>query len=142
MNSPVRLSRFTRDKSRQIGVSFEFFPPRDASAQASLCQAVERLAPLDPRFVSVTYGAGGGTRAQTCASVARIQRDTGLKAAAHLTCLAASCDEVDAVEAFLVSPVERLDEGARISWAIGLLPKSSESDCSAQLPAESALFAR
>lgn len=65
--------------------------------EAALWSTVERLAPLEPRFVSVTYGAGGATRDRTHATVARIERETGLRAAAHLTCVAATRAEVDAV---------------------------------------------
>ena len=65
--------------------------------EAALWSTVERLAPLGPRFVSVTYGAGGATRDRTHATVTRIERDTGLRAAAHLTCVAATRAEVDAV---------------------------------------------
>ena len=78
-------------------VSFEFFPPKTAAMEASLWQAIERLAPLAPRFVSVTYGAGGSTRERTHATVARIRRDTALEPAAHLTCVGASRVEIDAV---------------------------------------------
>jgi methylenetetrahydrofolate reductase (NADPH) len=78
-------------------VSFEFFPPRDAAGESSLWRAVGRLAPLEPRFVSVTYGAGGSTRERTHATVARLKKEWGLEPAAHLTCVAASRTEVDAV---------------------------------------------
>ncbi len=62
MNSPVRLSRFTRANSGRIGVSFEFFPPNSEEMDRILWESIERLAPLAPDFVSVTYGAGGTTR--------------------------------------------------------------------------------
>lgn len=78
-------------------VSFEFFPPKTEKMEQSLWQAVTRLAPLKPAFVSVTYGAGGSTRERTHATVRRIQSDTGIPAAAHLTCVGASRDEIDAV---------------------------------------------
>lgn len=78
-------------------VSFEFFPPRTEEMEEQLWGCVERLAPLDPDFVSVTYGAGGSTRERTHATVARILRETHLKPAAHLTCVDATRDEVDAV---------------------------------------------
>lgn len=78
-------------------VSFEFFPPRTEEMDAALWSTIERLAPLGPRFVSVTYGAGGTTRDRTHATVTRIERETGLRAAAHLTCVAATRAEVDAV---------------------------------------------
>lgn len=80
-----------------IGVSFEFFPPKTEKMEQSLWEAVEMLAPLDPRFVSVTYGAGGTTRERTHATVARIARETAIPAAAHLTCVEASREEVDQV---------------------------------------------
>ncbi|MGI3899854.1 MAG: methylenetetrahydrofolate reductase [NAD(P)H] [Janthinobacterium lividum] len=80
-----------------IRVSFEFFPPKSAEAEASLWRSVERLAPLAPDFVSVTYGAGGSTRERTHNTVARIVRDTALKPAAHLTCVGATRDEIDEV---------------------------------------------
>ncbi len=78
-------------------VSFEFFPPKTEKAEASLWQAVQRLAPLKPRFVSVTYGAGGTTRERTHATVARIRRETDLEPASHLTCVSATKDEIDAI---------------------------------------------
>ena len=80
-----------------IEVSFEFFPPKSESMAATLWQSIETLAPLNPRFVSVTYGAGGSTRERTHQTVERIVRETPLTAAAHLTCVDASRDEVDAV---------------------------------------------
>ncbi|MEZ5688236.1 MAG: methylenetetrahydrofolate reductase [NAD(P)H] [Caenibius sp.] len=80
-----------------IDVSFEFFPPKTAKMEQTLWEAVETLAPLGPRFVSVTYGAGGSTRERTHATVARIARETNIPAAAHLTCVEASREEVDEV---------------------------------------------
>jgi methylenetetrahydrofolate reductase (NADPH) len=80
-------------------VSFEFFPPKTAEMEARLWQAVKRLEPLAPRFVSVTYGAGGSTRERTHATVVRIRRETLLEPAAHLTCVGATRDEIDAVAA-------------------------------------------
>src|SRR5574338_164896 len=79
------------------GVSFEFFPPGTPEMEKKLWQALERLAPLGPRFVSVTYGAGGSTRERTHATVRRIIEETSLTPAAHLTCVGASCAEVDKV---------------------------------------------
>ncbi len=78
-------------------VSFEFFPPKTAKMEAALWASIEALAPLAPSFVSVTYGAGGSTRERTHDTVARIVRETALKPAAHLTCVGAGRDEVDAV---------------------------------------------
>jgi methylenetetrahydrofolate reductase (NADPH) len=82
---------------RPPSVSFEFFPPKTEKMEQSLWQAVLRLAPLAPDFVSVTYGAGGSTRERTHATVARIQRDTGVTAAAHLTCVGASREEINTI---------------------------------------------
>ncbi len=78
-------------------VSFEFFPPSTPQLQQKLWQELERLAPLAPRFVSVTYGAGGSTRERTHETVVAIERRLGLRPAAHLTCVGASRDEIDAV---------------------------------------------
>lgn len=78
-------------------VSFEFFPPKTEKMEAGLWDAIRRLAPLGPAFVSVTYGAGGSTRERTHATVRRIQSETGLLAAAHLTCVGATREEIDAV---------------------------------------------
>ena len=77
-----------------ISVSFEFFPPADAAMEATLWKSIERLAPLAPRFVSVTYGADGSTRERTHHVVTRIQRETPLTGAPHLTCIAASRGEI------------------------------------------------
>ncbi|TCZ57936.1 methylenetetrahydrofolate reductase [NAD(P)H] [Roseicella aquatilis] len=78
-------------------LSFEFFPPRTEALEAQLWSCIRRLEPLAPRFVSVTYGAGGTTQARTHATVARIVRETSLTPAAHLTCVGASRGEVDDV---------------------------------------------
>jgi methylenetetrahydrofolate reductase (NADPH) len=80
-----------------IGVSFEFFPPKTEKMHEQLWDSIERLAPLKPRFVSVTYGAGGTTRERTHDTVVRIQQEKKLPAAAHLTCVAATRAEVDEV---------------------------------------------
>ena len=85
------------DLGGDIAVSFEFFPPKTEKMEAQLWEAIQTLAPLGPRFVSVTYGAGGSTRERTHATVARIERETDIAAAAHLTCVEASREEVDAV---------------------------------------------
>jgi len=96
--SSIRNSRFTHpDSAPPIRVSFEFFPPKTADMETTLWEAIARLAPLQPNFVSVTYGAGGSTRERTHATVKRIIAETMLTPAAHLTCVAASRDEVDAV---------------------------------------------
>ncbi len=78
-------------------VSLEFFPPKNAEAEAALWRAVERLAVLAPNFVSVTYGAGGSTRARTHACVRRLVQETSLPVAAHLTCVGAPKSEIDDV---------------------------------------------
>jgi methylenetetrahydrofolate reductase (NADPH) len=93
----VRASRFVHPGERRIRVSFEFFPPKTAEMEKTLWESVERLAPLAPNFVSVTYGAGGSTRERTHATVKRILAETSLVPAAHLTCVAATCDEIDTV---------------------------------------------
>jgi methylenetetrahydrofolate reductase (NADPH) len=80
-----------------VEVSFEFFPPKTPEMEATLWQAIERLAPLRPRFVSVTYGADGSTRDRTHRVVARLGRETGLKGAPHLTCVGADRAEIDGI---------------------------------------------
>jgi methylenetetrahydrofolate reductase (NADPH) len=93
--TPLRASRFGAVGG--IHVSFEFFPPKTAEMEATLWDAVGRLAPLQPNFVSVTYGAGGSTRERTHATVKRILEETALVPAAHLTCVAATKQEIDSV---------------------------------------------
>jgi len=85
------------DVAGDAAVSFEFFPPKTEKMDATLWESIETLSPLGPRFVSVTYGAGGTTRERTHATVARIARETTIPVAAHLTCVEATCDEIDAV---------------------------------------------
>jgi methylenetetrahydrofolate reductase (NADPH) len=98
MSSSIRTSRFTgTNAAPRIRVSFEFFPPKTAEMEQTLWEAIARLAPLHPNFVSVTYGAGGSTRERTHATVKRILAETMLTPAAHLTCVAATRGEVDAV---------------------------------------------
>ncbi len=87
-------------------VSFEFFPPRTPEMEESLWRAIKRLEPLAPRFVSVTYGAGGSTRERTHRTVRRILAETSLQPAAHLTCVGSARAEVDAI--------------AREYWAAGV----------------------
>jgi methylenetetrahydrofolate reductase (NADPH) len=89
-----------------IAVSFEFFPPKTDTMAETLWRSIETLAPLNPRFVSVTYGAGGSTRERTHATVARIVSETSIPAAAHLTCVNATRDEVDSI--------------ARAYWEVGV----------------------
>ena len=89
-------------RSRQLqasplGISFEFFPPKNEAMAESLWASVQRLGPLSPRFVSVTYGAGGSTRERTHQTVKRILDETDLKPAAHLTCVAATKAETDEI---------------------------------------------
>ena len=93
------IDRASRNSGEPSGlrVSFEFFPPKTEAMEETLWQSIERLAPLAPDFVSVTYGAGGSTRERTHATVARILAETALKPAAHLTCVGATRAEVDAV---------------------------------------------
>ena len=81
----------------KLAVSFEFFPPKSDEAEAGLWRTLRKLEPIGPRFVSVTYGAGGTTRDRTLATVKRIVDETSLKPAAHLTCVGATKDEVNAV---------------------------------------------
>ena len=78
----------------EIRVSFEFFPPADVAMEATLWCSLERLAPLAPCFVSVTYGADGSTRERTHSVVSRIQRQTQLTGAPHLTCVGATRHEI------------------------------------------------
>jgi len=92
----ARRSRFVGG-GRDIRVSFEFFPPKTPEMEKTLWESIERLAPLAPSFVSVTYGAGGSTRERTHATVKRILAATALVPAAHLTCVAATRAEIDGV---------------------------------------------
>ena len=89
--------RRSRLQPNPIDVSFEFFPPKSAEMETALWEAINRLAPLQPKFVSVTYGAGGSTRERTHATVARILRETEVRPAAHLTCVGATREQVDEV---------------------------------------------
>jgi methylenetetrahydrofolate reductase (NADPH) len=101
---PSALGPIARAGERQaaradapLTISFEFSPPRTPESEEALWVAIRRLAPLDPSFVSVTYGAGGSTRERTHRTVKRIHDETALAAAAHLTCVSASREEVDSV---------------------------------------------
>jgi methylenetetrahydrofolate reductase (NADPH) len=91
----MRMSR--HPAKPRLRVSFEFFPAKNEESEAALWHAVDRLAPFDPSFVSVTYGAGGSTRERTHNTVKRIAEETSLLPAAHLTCVGATRDEVDDV---------------------------------------------
>ena len=93
----VRASRQTAALRPELQISFEFFPPKTDAMEEKFWDSVHKLAPLKPRFVSVTYGAGGTTRERTLRMVSRIKSETGVDAAAHLTCVGASRAEVDAV---------------------------------------------
>jgi methylenetetrahydrofolate reductase (NADPH) len=92
-------SRFSRrpDIGDKIRVSFEFFPPKNDEMEGRLWQTVKRLEPLRPKFVSVTYGAGGSTRERTARTVGRILSESALMPAAHLTCIDATRETVDEV---------------------------------------------
>ncbi len=85
--APGRIGGALRTPAGGVQVSFEFFPPADERMEATLWDSIQRLAPLQPRFVSVTYGADGSTRERTHQVVARIARETTLTAAPHLTCI-------------------------------------------------------
>jgi methylenetetrahydrofolate reductase (NADPH) len=100
MNAFEQLSRHEplfAQAHGDIRVSFEFFPPKTDKMGETLWESIQTLAPLQPRFVSVTYGAGGSTRERTHATVERILKETDLTPAAHLTCVGASRGEVDEV---------------------------------------------
>ena len=98
MQGGRRASRFAHaSDAPRIRVSFEFFPPKTQEMEQTLWESITRLAPLRPSFVSVTYGAGGSTRERTHSTVKRILAETSLVPAAHLTCVAASCEEIDTV---------------------------------------------
>ncbi len=90
-------SEFPARAPQRLKVSFEFSPPRTEAAERTLWETVTRLTPLQPTFFSVTYGAGGSTRQRTHETVARLQSETGIDAAAHLTCVAATKGEIDDV---------------------------------------------
>lgn len=93
----ILAPRASRSGAAPVNVSFEFFPPKSPEMEEALWQSIQRLAPIQPHFVSVTYGAGGTTRQRTHTTVARILAETDLRPAAHLTCVGASRAEVDEV---------------------------------------------
>jgi methylenetetrahydrofolate reductase (NADPH) len=106
--SEARASRQTDGKT-SFQISFEFFPPKTDAMEQRFWESVHRLAPLAPRFVSVTYGAGGSTRERTLRMVSQVKADTGVDAAAHLTCVGASRSDVDAVvTGYLKAGVSRI----------------------------------
>ena len=80
-----------------VTVSFEFFPPKTEKSEATLWNSIQRLAPINPSFISVTYGAGGSTRERTHSTVARILKETDLTPAAHLTCVGHSRNEIEEI---------------------------------------------
>ncbi|MDR3470420.1 MAG: methylenetetrahydrofolate reductase [NAD(P)H] [Devosia sp.] len=92
-----RASRLAPAIRPELQLSFEFFPPKTDTMETRFWESLQRLAPLQPRFVSVTYGAGGSTRERTLRLVHAIKTETGVDAAAHLTCVGASRDAVDDV---------------------------------------------
>ena len=100
--SKFRLSRRS-DIGGKLRVSFEFFPPKSDEMEARLWETVQRLEPLKPNFVSVTYGAGGSTRERTARTIRRVLDGSTLAPAAHMTCVDASREEVDAVIADFVA---------------------------------------
>ncbi|MBP0614105.1 methylenetetrahydrofolate reductase [NAD(P)H] [Jiella mangrovi] len=91
------MSQINALSNSGIRVSFEFFPPKSEKMEETLWRSIERLAPMQPKFVSVTYGAGGSTRERTHHTIERILTETSLVPAAHLTCVDASRSEVDEV---------------------------------------------
>ena len=97
LDDNLRASRLTAGQRPDLQLSFEFFPPKTDAMEERFWDSIAKLAPLSPRFVSVTYGAGGSTRERTLRMVSRSTNDTGVAAAAHLTCVGATRDEVDTV---------------------------------------------
>ena len=97
LDDNLRASRQIAQHRPDLQISFEFFPPKTDVMEEKFWDTVHKLAPLKPRFVSVTYGAGGSTRERTLRMVSRIKSETGVDAAAHLTCVGATRDEVDTV---------------------------------------------
>lgn len=106
---PNRLSRQTNYETEKLQISFEFFPPKNDKMEERFWDAMDKLAPMSPRFVSVTYGAGGTTRDRTTRIVSRIEQDTGVRAAAHLTCVGASKEEVgDVIRGYQAAGISRI----------------------------------
>jgi len=95
--SEIASPAHTGSQAKLPSISFEFFPPKTEDMERNLWDVIKRLAPLTPNFVSVTYGAGGSTRERTHSTIARILDETSLTPAAHLTCVDASCSDVDEV---------------------------------------------
>jgi methylenetetrahydrofolate reductase (NADPH) len=97
LDDNLRTSRQTAAQRPELQISFEFFPPKNDAMEEKFWDSVHKLAPLKPRFVSVTYGAGGSTRERTLRMVRSIKAETGVNAAAHLTCVGATREKVDDV---------------------------------------------
>ena len=103
-------ARVSRDIApKEIRASFEFFPPKSLEADQALWTTIRRIEPLDPAFVSVTYGAGGTTRERTLDTVTRLCRETTLKPAAHFTCVGASKSDINStLDAFITAGVRHI----------------------------------
>ena len=109
MNVPSEARASRQTGAHPFQVSFEFFPPKTDAMEERFWESVHKLAPLHPRFVSVTYGAGGSTRERTLRMVSQVKAETGVDAAAHLTCVGASRDEVDqVVHAYKTAGIKRI----------------------------------
>jgi len=105
----TRKSRLPRSQKPDFELSFEFFPPKTEKSETRFWDSLEKLIPLAPKFVSVTYGAGGSTRERTLKMVSRISSETGIDAAAHLTCIGATKEEVnDVVRGYYDAGVRRI----------------------------------
>src|SRR3954469_22219828 len=117
-----RIGELIRSGERSF--SFEFFPPRDEAGEEQLWQAIETLEPYHPNFVSVTYGAGGGTRDKTIAITGRIARDTTLTPVAHLTCVGHTRSELESIlDSYAREGIQHVmllrgdpSEGPRAEW--------------------------
>jgi methylenetetrahydrofolate reductase (NADPH) len=109
MNVPSEARASRQTGAHPFQVSFEFFPPKTDAMEERFWESVHKLAPLKPRFVSVTYGAGGSTRERTLRMVSQVKAETGVDAAAHLTCVGASRDVVDqVVHAYKTAGIKRI----------------------------------
>ena len=108
---------------RLVQISFEFFPPNDEVMEQTLWASIQRLAPLQPRFVSVTYGADGSTRDRTHKVITRVLRETSLTGAPHLTCIGASREEIQAIAK------RYWDEGVRNIVALRGDPPAGVTGC-------------
>ena len=96
MTTPMRIDEIIR-QSEQPVFSFEFFPPRSEEGERNLREAIEKLAPLEPSFVSITYGAGGSTRERTVELTRWMKHELGLEAMSHLTGYGSTLDELRCV---------------------------------------------